>query len=81
MLAHPKLNLFPNPAADWLELADFPEELGVIQVKNTLGQIVYSENTRAQTSHRLNLSGLDAGQYFVTYISAHALASVSFQKI
>ncbi len=74
-------NVFPNPASDFLELRDLPDEPGVLWLKNTLGQVVYSEKVTAEKRPTLQIAGLSSGQYFVTFVSAHAVASVSFQKI
>jgi len=73
--------VFPNPSTDWLELSGLPIEDGVILVKNALGQVLISESYSAENQLSFNVSGLNPGQYVVTFISAHALASVSFQKI
>lgn len=73
--------VFPNPTTGWLELRGLPKTSGTIQVKNTLGQVLLSKNEVFGNQSRLNVSGLNPGQYFVTFISAHAIASVSFQKI
>ncbi len=73
--------VFPNPSTDWLVLSGLPFEDGVILIKNALGQVLFSENYESENQLKLNVLGLNPGQYVVTYISAHALASVSFQKI
>jgi phosphatidylserine/phosphatidylglycerophosphate/cardiolipin synthase-like enzyme len=75
------MEVFPNPTTGWLELRGLPETSGTILVKNTLGQVLISENQEFKNQSRLNVSGMNPGQYFVTFISAHAVASVSFQKI
>ncbi len=80
-LGNPVLEVFPNPTTGWLELRGLPETFGTILVKNTLGQVLISENHDFENQSRLNVSGLNPGQYFVTFISAHAVASISFQKI
>ena len=80
-LSNSLLEVFPNPTTGWLELRGLPETSGTILVKNMLGQVLISETKALENQSRINVSSLNPGQYFVTYISAHAVASVSFQKI
>jgi len=75
------LSIFPNPASEFLELRGLPEEEGVIWIKNALGQVLLSENWVTGIQSSFNIAGLKPGQYFLTFVSAHAIASVSFQKI
>ena len=75
------LSSYPNPASDYLELRGLPEVEGVFWIKNSLGQVLLSENRGTGTLSRLNIAGLKPGQYFLTFVSAYAVASVSFQKI
>ncbi len=75
------LIVFPNPASGFLELRGLPEAEGIFCIKNLLGQVVYSENRGAQMQSSLHLAGLKPGQYILTFVSTHAVASVPFQKI
>jgi phosphatidylserine/phosphatidylglycerophosphate/cardiolipin synthase-like enzyme len=80
-LSNSLLEVFPNPTTGLLELRGLPETSGTILVKNMLGQVLISKTKALENQSRINVSSLNPGQYFVTYISAHAVASVSFQKI
>ncbi len=73
--------VFPNPTADFLELRELPDSEGTFWVKNALGQVLISGSQSFGQQARLHVSGLAPGQYFVTFVSAHALATVPFQKI
>ncbi|MDO8367146.1 MAG: phospholipase D-like domain-containing protein, partial [Saprospiraceae bacterium] len=75
------LTAFPNPASDYLELRGLPEVEGVFCIKNSLGQVLQTEIRDTVNLSGLNISGLSPGQYFVTFVSAHVVASVPFQKI
>jgi len=75
------ISAFPNPASDYLELQGLPEVEGVFCIKNTLGQVLWSGNRVAGRSSSLRIADLKPGQYFVTFVSAHVVASVPFQKI
>lgn len=79
---HQQFAIFPNPASDFLELQDLPERVVVFWVKNSLGQTVFLQHfDNGKTPSPLNVSSLKPGQYFLTVVSTHALASVPFQKI
>ncbi|MFN0176319.1 MAG: phospholipase D-like domain-containing protein [Saprospiraceae bacterium] len=77
------LSIFPNPASDFLVLRGLPDEEGVFWIKNSLGQVLLSENRGTETQSSLNIAiaGLKPGQYFLTFVSDHAIASIPFQKI
>ncbi|MFN0214943.1 MAG: phospholipase D-like domain-containing protein [Saprospiraceae bacterium] len=73
--------VFPNPTSDWLELRGLPEAEGVFLLKNSLGQVVFSAVREPSTLSGLQVSDLLTGQYILTFVSAHGVFSVSFQKI
>lgn len=73
--------ILPNPASEWLEMRDFPQEKGIIVIKNTLGQLVYSHTLSSAEVPRLWLQGLKAGQYYLTFSSQHGIITLPFQKI
>ena len=75
------INVFPNPAADYLELNGLPEVEGMFWIKNALGQVIFSESRGMQMRSILRVADLKPGHYFVTFVSAHVVASVPFQKI
>jgi phosphatidylserine/phosphatidylglycerophosphate/cardiolipin synthase-like enzyme len=73
--------IFPNPVSDFLELRDLPDSEGVVLVKNALGQVLFSEPLDGRAASRLNVVGCLPGQYFVTIVGSHGLATLPFQKI
>jgi len=71
----------PNPASEWLEMRDFPQEAGIISVKNSLGQPLRTHTLSAAEVPRLWLQGLPSGQYYLTFSSQHGFITLPFQKI
>jgi phosphatidylserine/phosphatidylglycerophosphate/cardiolipin synthase-like enzyme len=78
---HQLFKILPNPASDFLELRELPDSEGIVLVKNTLGQVLFSEPLGGRGALRLNVVGCLPGQYFVTFIGPHGLATLPFQKI
>ena len=74
-------SVYPNPGSDFLELIHYTETEGVFWVKNTFGQLLQSVSSVPGQPTRLNISELKSGQYFITFVSAHVIASIPFQKI
>lgn len=74
-------SILPNPASEWLEMRDFPQEAGIISVKNSLGQLVRTHALSAAEVPRLWLQGLPSGQYYLTFSSQHGFITLPFQKI
>ena len=59
-----KIKVFPNPTQGILTLiTDFNFEYKTINIVNTLGQVVYSENNINQSS--ININHLPNGVYFL----------------
>ncbi len=54
------IELFPNPTTGVVQLAEVMT--GVVQLYNTLGQVVYTTNL--QEEQMVNLSTLESGVYF-----------------
>ncbi len=77
----PLFKVFPNPVRNELQLQDLPLEAGMIRVKNCLGQTLLSLPYQAEKQVSLSVVNLVPGQYFVTFVSTHVVASVPFQKI
>lgn len=80
-LRRTELQLFPNPSSNWLSIQGLQPEEGVLTLKNALGQCLQVQRTQHTSSFNWNISDLMPGQYYITYTSAHAIASVPFQKI
>lgn len=75
------ISVFPNPATQVLRIQSAYPESGTIQIKNTLGQVLFSTACQAAETLQIPLGDLVPGTYFVTLSSAHAVASLPFQKI
>ena len=71
------LALYPNPNKGQFSI-NLPEEDCVIVVFNSLGQQVYSQQAKGETT--LNLEALNSGMYFVTVKSASGVSTLKFVK-
>ncbi len=71
------LTLYPNPNKGQFSI-NLPEEDCVIVVFNSLGQQVYSQQAKGETT--LNLEALNSGMYFVTVKSASGVSTLKFVK-
>ena len=74
-------SVYPNPGTDFLELSNLTASEGVFWVKNPLGQLLESVTSVPGQPTRINISDLRSGQYFITFVSAHVIACIPFQKI
>lgn len=59
----PTILAYPNPCADWLSIELNPGELSSINVLNSFGQIVMSEESSEKAQLKLDLSSLSSGIY------------------
>ena len=67
-------SIYPNPAGDYIEInfdAFIPtlkrvvDEVSDIQIFNTLGEIVLSVEQTPPSVHRIDISKLSPGMYFI----------------
>jgi sugar lactone lactonase YvrE len=72
-----ELIIYPNPNNGNFELRTNNYELGLIQIRNSLGELIYS-NQPIQKSILINLSQLNNGAYFV---SSNGTNEPIYQKI
>ena len=59
------INVYPNPATDFIIVKGITNGKAVLQITNMLGEIVIQE-TLNNFVQRINISGLTKGAYFVT---------------
>ena len=69
--------IYPNPNHGQFSI-NLPEEDCDIVVFNSVGQQVYSQQTKGMAT--LNLEGLNNGVYFVMVKSASAVSTLKFVK-
>jgi len=64
--ASDSLKIYPNPTADFITITDSKGDFSHAQITifNLLGQAVY-QNTLESNIHKIDLSNLDSGAYFV----------------
>jgi hypothetical protein len=70
--------IYPNPATSIINIVDEFSQLqsATIQIKNYLGQIVFS----SPFANQINLSVLSTGMYFLTLLEDHNSHTVKFVK-
>lgn len=61
--------IYPNPVQNELTIKGTDETINAIVIKNTKGQIVYSNNNISAKLHTINTSQLSSGVYFVSLLS------------
>ena len=74
------ISLYPNPATDAVTLQLGEHNGGTLRVVNLMGQVVKQVELEANTLQRtLNLNGLPAGQYVVSFVHEHGQATLPLQ--
>ena len=70
------IQLYPNPnnGRFYLNLSELPED-AMVMIYNSLGQIVYSENTPNKLSE-IQTNGLNMGAYIVKVISGENTSQI-----
>lgn len=64
------LKIYPNPASERFNITLHAVDAGtVLQVRNMLGQIVYSEPAERTSAQEISITGLSKGMYMVQVIS------------
>ncbi len=59
------VNMFPNPANDFLNV-EFPQQYsGTISISDMLGRIVFNSTLQNETIYKVNISALPAGIYSI----------------
>ena len=56
-----KIKVYPNPVSDFLHIENF-ENLSIIQITNSLGQIIFTENC---SNTKIDFSNFQSGIYFL----------------
>ncbi|MBI3519503.1 MAG: T9SS type A sorting domain-containing protein [Bacteroidetes bacterium] len=78
LLSNNEITVYPNPANSILNISDEQNQLqnAIIQIKNPLGQNVYSSSF----SNQIDISTLSAGIYFLTIENKYNKKMVKFAK-
>lgn len=69
-----KLSVYPNPVKDFItiQLENYTAKVE-ITIYNTLGSVLLSEKTDFNREYRMNLSDLDSGIYFISFVNDNLL--------
>lgn len=73
------LNVYPNPANNVLNIYA-NEKINSVTILNTVGTIVYSNNTMNMNGNQLDISSLKPGIYFVTISSGTGIVTKKIVK-
>lgn len=57
------VSVYPNPASDYVTVSSL-QKVNNVEIVNTLGQVVYSDNTAAN-GYNINVKNFERGTYFV----------------
>ena len=76
MESMPVLNIYPNPASDYVNIVSENAEISEVQVYDMVGRLVVSRQV-ADESLTLNVAGMVDATYFVRVIYTDGKASVS----
>jgi WD40 repeat protein len=72
------LNIFPNPASEYVMIKDFPEARPVYQILDLQGSVVSTGNLSADG--RLEIQELPAAYYFIRIVGENSIFTASFMK-
>lgn len=75
-----KIDVFPNPVTDFLTIELDPSEIQSINVFDATGKQLNIPNHRLSNYVRIDVSLLQAGQYFIQAITTGGLYNTSFSK-
>ena len=68
-----KLEIYPNPAADWIQLKSDALMGSNLQVYNIHGKLIKEQRLQAEENVRIDISNLDKGVYILQLSSNHEL--------
>lgn len=63
-------NIYPNPVQHELTIEGVEEPISSIMIKNSNGQLVYSNNNISTKVHTINTAHFSSGVYFVSLLSS-----------
>jgi len=78
-LENTQLSIYPNPVADFLSIELHDKSDFNIQIFNSLGQILMSDQVNNQ-KNTINVSALPAGVYFIKIYSGKSIKTATFIK-
>lgn len=65
------ISVYPNPTSDFVKISSLAP-ISNVEILNTLGQVVYSDNTVAN-GYNISVSNLEKGTYFVKVRTANSV--------
>ncbi|KAA9345676.1 M1 family aminopeptidase [Adhaeribacter soli] len=80
LAAGQKLNLFPNPTTDWLQVSDLTFKAESIRIFDMAGKQLRSEKPLSP-QHRIDVKGLPQGMYLLQFSNKEKTVSAPFQKL
>lgn len=70
-VAQSTISVYPNPTSDYVQVSSLAP-ISNVEILNTLGQVVYSDNTVAN-GYNISVSNLEKGTYFVKVRTANSV--------
>lgn len=61
------LQIYPNPASNFIQLKTPAQQAGTLQIFSIDGRLLWSQLVSASTEHQLNINHLPAGNYYLNY--------------
>lgn len=72
------VKVYPNPASEFISVTD--NAITKIEIFNSIGQMVYSENYQSVNTTDINVAHLKNGMYIVRSVNAKSTKEVKFLK-
>jgi len=79
-LDKPKIEIYPNPINSILKVYLEDKPSGTLEILNTNGQIVFSQEISTETEVFLNVSDLPSGMFFIQMKNNHEIQTSKFIK-
>lgn len=76
-----KIQLYPNPTANWILLKTNEIPINRVELVNALGQIVYQKELDKNSFHSLDLQQVPEGMYWLRMITEYGIKNTPVQKL